>query len=146
LTDHGTLDRKRLGSLVFGDPSARTRLEAITHPRIRAELRRRLANLRRGPTPPHIAVAVIPLLYETGADRDVDVTVVVFAPDAEQARRLMARDGLSEAEAQARVRAQMPVDEKRQRAEFVLDASGSLEETAKRAQKLWHRLMVRAGS
>ena len=134
LTDHGTLDRKRLGSLVFADPDLRGRLERITHPRIRDELRRRLAELRSASHPPQVVIAVIPLLFETGAERDVDVTVAVVAPDAEQARRLMARDGLSRPDAEARVRAQMPVDEKRRRADFVIDASGTLEETATQTQ------------
>jgi len=145
LTDHGTLDRKRLGSLVFADPDLRGRLERITHPRIRDELRRRLAELRSASHPPQVVIAVIPLLFETGAERDVDVTVAVVAPDAEQARRLMARDGLSRPDAEARVRAQMPVDEKRRRADFVIDASGTLEETATQTQKLWDGLRVRAG-
>jgi len=144
LTDHGTLDRKRLGFLVFADPDLRERLQRITHPRIRDQLRRRLAELRSASHPPQVVIAVIPLLFETGAERDVDVTVAVVAPDAEQARRLMARDGLSRPDAEARVRAQMPVDEKRRRADFVVDASGSLEETAKQTQKLWDGLRVRA--
>jgi dephospho-CoA kinase len=146
LTDQGTLDRKRLGSLVFADPALRRRLEGITHPRIRQALRGRLAALRGVPHPPPVVIAVIPLLFETGAERDVDLTVAVVAPEAEQVRRLMARDRLGRTEAEARVRAQMPVDEKRKRADFVVEAAGSLEETAEQAQKLWGRLMERAGA
>jgi dephospho-CoA kinase len=142
LTAQGTLDRKRLGSLVFGQEPARRRLEAITHPRIRAELRQRLERLRRQPHPPAVAVAVIPLLYETGAQTEVDVVVVVSASAAEQVRRLMVRDGLSREEAQARVAAQMPIEEKARRADFVIDASGRLEETAQQVAKLWHRLIA----
>jgi len=143
LTAQGTLDRKRLGSLVFGREQARRRLEAITHPRIRAELRRRLEELRRQPHPPAVAVAVIPLLYEAGAEKEVEmVVVVVSAPAAEQVRRLMARNGLSREEAQARVAAQMPIEEKARRADFVVDAAGRLEETAQQVAKLWHRLIM----
>lgn len=136
----GTLDRRRLGSLVFCQAQARRRLEEITHPRIRAEMIRRLDELRRQPQPPAVAVVVIPLLYESGSERDVDVVVVVTAPPEEQVRRLMTRDGLSRDEAQARVSAQMPTQEKAQRADFVIDASGSIEETQSEAAKLWRRL------
>ena len=117
LADDGTLDRKRLGSLVFS----------------RAQARRR-------PQPPAVVIVVIPLLYESGAERDVEVVVVVTAPPEEQVRRLMARDGLSRDEAQARVFAQMPTQEKARRADFVIDASGSIEETRSQAAKLWPRL------
>lgn len=144
LTPQGTLDRKRLGSLVFRDERSRRWLEQITHPSIRAELRRRLDALRRGPQPPAVAVAVIPLLYEAGAEGEVDVVAAVVAPAAEQVRRLMARDGLALHEAEARVAAQAPADEKSRRADFVLDASGTIEETAEQAAKLWQWLIGRA--
>jgi len=142
LTAQGTLDRKRLGSLVFSDEPARRRLEAITHPRILAEMRRRLEQLRRRPQPPPVALAVIPLLYEVGAESEVDTVVVVSVPAAEQVRRLMAREGLSREQAQARVQAQMPVAEKERRADFVIQAWGSREETAEQAAKLWQRLIA----
>ncbi|HUT74277.1 MAG TPA: dephospho-CoA kinase [Armatimonadota bacterium] len=145
LTAQGTLDRKRLGSLVFDDPQARRRLEEITHPRIILEMRRRLEALRRRRRPPALAVAVIPLLYEAGAESEVDVVVAVTAPAEQQVRRVMARDGLTREQAQARVAAQMPVEEKARRAGFVVDASGSLEETARQVAKLWGRLVSAAG-
>ena len=145
LTEQGTLDRKRLGSLVFEREPARRRLEAITHPRIREQMRRRLADLRRQAQPPAVAVVVIPLLYETGSESEVEVVVAVTAPASEQVRRLMARDGLSPGEAAARVAAQMPAEEKARRADFVVATSGSVEETVRQAEKLWQRLIQRAG-
>jgi len=145
ITEQGTLDRKRLGFLVFGDPGARRRLEQITHPRIRAEMRRRLQELRRRPQPPAVVVVVIPLLYEAGAQDEVDAVAAVSAPPEEQVRRLMARDGLPRAQAQARVQAQLPAAEKAARADFVVDASGTVEETARQAAKLWAWVTSGAG-
>jgi dephospho-CoA kinase len=144
VTADGTLDRKRLGSLVFEQAPARRRLEQITHPRIRAEMLRRLEQLRRQPRPPPVVVVVIPLLYEAGAERDVDTVVVVTAPPEDQVQRLMARDGLSRDHAQARVSAQMPTQEKARRADFVVDASGAIEETRRQAAKLWARFVEMA--
>lgn len=145
LTAQGTLDRKRLGSLVFGDESARRRLEQITHPRIMAEMRQRLEQLRGAPHPPPVAVAVIPLLYEAGVQDEVDVVVVVTASPQEQLRRLMQRDGLSREQAQARLRAQLPLADKERRADFVVDTAGRLEDTARQVAKLWARLTGRPG-
>jgi len=145
VTANGTLDRKRLGSLVFREAEARARLEQMTHPRIAAELRRRLERLRRDPRPPRVAVAVIPLLYEVGAEGEVDKVVVVTAPAQAQVRRLMARDRLGREDAEARVRAQVPVAEKARRADFVIDASGSIEETAGQVAKAWAWLTGDAG-
>lgn len=142
---NGTLDRKRLGSFVFRQAQARARLEQITHPRIAAELRRRLQRLRRDPCPPQVAVAVIPLLYEVGVEGEVDTVVAVAAPPEVLVQRLMARDGLVREEAEARVGAQMPVEEKARRADFVVDASGSIEETAGQVAKLWTWLIGQAG-
>ena len=107
--------------------------------------RRRLERLRRDPRPPRVAVAVIPLLYEVGAEGEVDKVVVVTAPAQAQVRRLMARDRLGREDAEARVRVQMPVAEKARRADFVIDASGSIEETAGQVAKAWASLTGDAG-
>jgi dephospho-CoA kinase len=140
LTPEGTLDRKRLGALVFSDPERRRQLERITHPHIRAEMRQRLERLRRGANPPVVAVVVIPLLYETGAEAEVDVVVVAAARGEDQVRRLMARDCLTREQAEARVAAQMRIAEKAERADFVLDTSAGLEETARQVANLMRRL------
>jgi len=140
LTPEGTLDRKRLGSLVFSDPERRRQLERITHPPIRAEMRRRLERLRLGANPPAVAVAVIPLLYETGAEAEVDVVVAVAASREDQVSRLMARGGLTRDQAEARLAAQMPTADKARRADFVLDTSASLEETARQVANIIRRL------
>jgi dephospho-CoA kinase len=115
----GALDRKALGALVFADPAARKRLEAITHPAIRAAM---VAETRRLAEAGHdLAFYDTPLLYEVGLDQAMALTVVVFAPPEAQLARLMARDGLGRAEAEARLAAQLPVAEKAARADVVID-------------------------
>jgi dephospho-CoA kinase len=115
----GALDRKALGALVFADPGARRRLEAITHPAIRAAMVAETARL--GAEGHELVFYDTPLLYEVGLDAAVALVVVVFAPPAAQVARLAARDGLSRAEAEARLAAQLPVAEKAARADVIVD-------------------------
>ncbi len=122
LAPDGALDRKRMGALVFSDPGARRRLEAITHPAVRlamAEETRRLSDAGHD-----LAFYDTPLLYEVGLDRALDAVVVVWAPPAVQRARIVARDGLSPDEADARLAAQLPIDEKAARADFVVENAG----------------------
>jgi len=114
----GDLDRRRMAERIFSDPSARARLESIVHPRVRALFRRERERL----TGDGHAVAFydVPLLYEVGLDREVDLVIVVWAPREAQVARLAARDGLSCAQAEARLAAQMPIDEKAARADVVV--------------------------
>lgn len=128
LADNGSLDRTRLGEIVFADAGARTDLEAIIHP----EVRRRIAELQadlaargyRG-----AAIADIPLLFETGRQADFDVIVVVACEPARQKARLMERDGLSEEAADQRLAAQMPIAEKVRRADHVIRTDGTFADT-----------------
>ncbi|MBK9519523.1 MAG: dephospho-CoA kinase [Anaeromyxobacter sp.] len=115
----GTLDRQALGALVFADPAARRRLEAITHPAIRQAM---LAETARLAAAGHdLAFYDAPLLFEVGLDQAMALVVVVFAPPEAQLARLAARDGLSRAQAEARLAAQLPVAEKAARADVVVD-------------------------
>ena len=116
----GTIDRRELGRLVFADADARRRLESIVHPAIRAAEQALL-----GEATGAAAVVDAALLVETGAHLRFDRLVVVHCEPREQLRRLMARDGLPEAAARARIAAQMPAGEKRGFAHYVIDASGS---------------------
>ncbi len=118
----GELDRKRMASQVFADPAARARLEAIVHPAVREAMRRETARLAAEGRP--LAFYDVPLLYEVGMDRQVDAVAVVWAPRDAQLARLRARDGLSQVEAEARLAAQIPVDEKAARADFVVVNDG----------------------
>jgi dephospho-CoA kinase len=130
----GALDRKRMAALVFSDPDARRRLEAITHPAVRlamAEETRRLAGAGHA-----LAFYDTPRLYEVGLDGALDSVVVVWAPADVQRARIVARDGLSPAEADARIAAQLPVDEKAARADFVVENTGAPDELGAKADRL----------
>jgi dephospho-CoA kinase len=134
LAADGSVDRRRLGEVVFADPAARARLNAIVHPRVREEEARRAA-LPSG----HEGAVVITdaaLLVEAGVHLRFDRLVVVHCSAREQVRRLMQRDGLDEGAARARVDAQMPVEEKRRFAHLEVDATSSLAETDQAADGL----------
>jgi dephospho-CoA kinase len=125
----GSLDRARLGSIVFRNPAARRDLEAIVHPFVYRAIKEWFADCERTVVPPGMAMADIPLLYETGRHADFDVVVVVAcSPDLQRAR-VIARDGISGDEADRRIRAQLSIEEKRRRADHVIDTSGSVAET-----------------
>ncbi|MBI1724736.1 MAG: dephospho-CoA kinase [Candidatus Tectomicrobia bacterium] len=142
LSPDGSLDRSRLGGLVFSDEAKRRRLEAILHPRIRAEQDRRLQELEEEGVP--VAVVDAALMVEAGAWRRFDLLVVVDSREADQIARLMERNGLDEAAARARVRAQMPLSEKVKYADRVVDNRGALEELEGRAEALADWLLERA--
>lgn len=126
----GTLDRGRLGSIVFGDAAARRKLESILHPRIRAEMARQMEYWAQA-DPGSLTIVDIPLLFESGLDKlyDFKDIVVVYATRDAQLERLMARDGMSREEAEKRLAAQMPIEEKRALADVVIDNGGSLRDT-----------------
>jgi dephospho-CoA kinase len=111
-----------MAARVFADPQARARLEAIVHPAVRERMQAETARLSAAGH--DLAFYDVPLLYEVGLDRELEAVAVVWAPRPAQLERLRARDGLSEAEAEARLAAQLPVDEKAARADFVVENGG----------------------
>jgi dephospho-CoA kinase len=134
LTPEGDLDRRRMAALVFADPTARARLEAITHPAIRRAMReevRRLSDEGRD-----LAFYEAPLLFEVGLDREVDCVVLVYAPPEIQERRLQERDGLRAEEVRARLAAQMPIEEKAARADVLVENEGDPAALAGKASAL----------
>ena len=134
LGEDGALDRKALAAIVFADAAARTRLNAIVHPRVREEEARRRAGAAANPEA--VAITDAALLVEAGQHLRFDRLVVVHCEPAEQLRRLMTRDGIPEAAARARIAAQMPVQEKRRFAHLEVDATGTLEATDRAADGL----------
>ena len=130
------VDRQKLGAAVFGDPTALKRLEAIVHPAV-GELRQ--AFLREHSAAPLI-VFDIPLLYEKGGPHGLDAVAVVSAPAAMQRARVLARPGMSEAKFAQILELQVPDAEKRARADYVIDAGVSLEQTRHAVQRLIHTL------
>ena len=144
LARDGSLDRKRLGALVFSDAEARKRLNAITHPLVRALSQERFAELtRQGVT---LAGYDVPLLFEVGLDTVLRPIVVVAASESAQLERILARDGLTETEARARIAAQLPLAEKQRRADYVLDNNGSPAELPARVDRLLEKLRASAGA
>jgi dephospho-CoA kinase len=139
----GALDRKHLGNIVFSDAEARTRLEGLLHPLIRAAQKRHLAELeRRGEL---LACYEAPLLVEVGLAPELRPLVVVSADEATQIARAKTRDGLDEAAARARLAAQMPLAEKRALADYVIDNSGSVEDARAETDRVLDAVCERLG-
>jgi dephospho-CoA kinase len=134
--DAGRLDRSRLGRIVFADSDARRDLERIVHPAVRA----RAAELERAAPPDAVVVHVIPLLVETGQQDQFDFVVVVDVDPAIQLARLVARDGLDAADAQARLAAQASQQERRAVTDVVIDNGGSVTDLKARIGPLWQFL------
>lgn len=128
LNEDGTLDRKKLGSIVFQQPDERKALEAITHPAIRREMRERAAAYELQ-HPDKLVVSDIPLLYESGLEDGFEEVMVVYVPRSVQRDRLMSRDGMTAAQAEARMDVQMDIERKKQLADIVIDNSGLWPET-----------------
>jgi dephospho-CoA kinase len=131
LTAEGLVDRQKLGSIVFADPARLARLNLIVHPPVLAEQSRQLVAI--GQADPHaIAVVEAALLIEAGFDKKLEFIVVTWCTPEQQLERLTAPGkgrGLSVEQAQQRIAAQMPTEEKRRRADKVVDCSGTLEHT-----------------
>lgn len=127
----GTLDRAALGRLVFADEDARHALEAILHPLVRRKME---AEIESAQSP--IVVLDVPLLFEAGMEDMADEVWVTTAPRETQIARVMARDGKTRAEAEARIKSQMPASEKLRRADAVIDTSVSKQETRERLRAL----------
>ncbi len=144
LTREKTLDRARLGEIIFRDPAKKEILERILHPRIIAEQDRRLDALEAaGETP--CAVVDAALMIESGGWKRFDAIVVVDCDEAQQIARLRSRNEMSEAEAMRRIGAQMPLREKVGYADYVIDNRGSVAETLRQVEALLESLAVRQG-
>jgi dephospho-CoA kinase len=131
----GAVDRAALGAIVFADPALRAELEAITHPRIRELMAARIQAALASPAP--LVVADIPLLFEGGNPSGYPETLLVYAPQPVQMQRMLDRDGIDEAAALQRLAAQLPIDEKRHRATWVIDNGGTVEATAAQVDSWW---------
>jgi dephospho-CoA kinase len=141
LQPDGTLDRKKLGAIVFGDAARRKRLEQITHPAIRDRFLRRLADLEaRGFD--GIVLWDAPVMIESGGYKAMDKLVVVATDEATQAARLRARDGIDAAEAERKIRSQMPVAEKAKLADYVIDNAGDRAATERQVREV-HAALLR---
>ncbi|NLA58167.1 MAG: dephospho-CoA kinase [Firmicutes bacterium] len=138
----GELNRGKLGRLVFQDAAARQRLNEIVHPKVIAMMERDIqAAAEQGEA---LIFVDVPLLYEIGLDKRMDTVIVVNVDPEIQLQRLQQRDSLSREEAQRRVDSQMPLALKVQQAEYVIDNSGSIEETLSQVKKIVDELLARS--
>jgi len=148
IAEDGSLDREALGAVVFRDEKARARLGSIVHPPVIAEMMRRAKAAVEAGDP--LVVLDIPLLFEgrvsgrgSGASMNFDETVCVWVSRDVQIERTMSRDGCDTAEAERRIEAQLPIDEKREMADHVIDNSGAIENTRQQVAALVTRLTDR---
>ena len=140
LSADGSVDRRKLGAIVFADPVARHQLEAVVHP---AVYRTIAAGLRAfelvGDSP--IAVVDVPLLYETGHEKDFDRVIVTSCSPERQLARLWDR-GMTDADARQRIAAQWPTEKKASRADFVIRTDGSFEDTDRQVDEVLRDLRI----
>lgn len=141
LAADGSLDREKLGAIVFSDERARKTLQAITHPRIAKLSAERIAALLAGPTP--YVVYDAPLLVEVGAHKGFAALIVVAASEATQVARLRVREGLSELECRQRIAAQLPLARKIEVADYVIHNDGTLAEFEQRTREVHREILER---
>ena len=139
--EDGTLDRKALGAIVFAEPARRKRLEEITHPAIAGRQQRILSVLDEEAFE-GIVIWDVALLFETGGVAKMDRVVVVYADPETELARLIARDGMTETAARARMQSQMPVAEKAKRAHYVIDNSGDRAHTERQVKVVYEALLA----
>jgi len=132
-----TINRTALGKVIFADPAARLRLEAITHPAIRRRAEEELLQLKQ--TGARVVIYMAPLLIEAGATSRVDEIWVVYVDRETQLKRVMARDQVTMEEAQQKIAAQMPMEVKKLHGSVVIDNRGSKKELATLVRELWER-------
>lgn len=142
LDESGELNRRKLGAVVFKDPALRQKLEAILHPRIRERFQDVLITLAAAGH--KLVIYEVPLLFETGLDRQVKAVILVSAPEAQRIARVMARDRLTEPEVRARLAAQLDDASRRARAHFILENDKDLDHLRQQVQDLLPAL--RSGS
>ena len=141
LHDDGTVNRVKLGAIVFGSPAERAALNAIVHPAVFEEWRRRIDETERTK---HDAVIIsdVPLLIEAGMQSLFDCIILVYLPPEAQIERIMKRNGFSRREAQERLAAQMPIGDKIPLCDFVIENDGSIIETERKVDEVWNALVA----
>lgn len=137
-TSNGVVDRGLLSEMLLRDPGGFKRLEAIVHPLVREREHAFLEDARSAGHP--LALIDIPLLYETGAEDRVDAVVVVSCGPEIQRKRVLARPGMTEQKFEAIFARQVPDDEKRRRADFVIDTSKGIEPAKEQVEDIIRRL------
>ena len=137
-----TIDRRKLGDIVFADREKLDLLNRLVHPAVFEEWHRRIEEIRKA-QPDAIVLSDIPLLIEAGMKPMVDLILLVYVPPEEQIARLMARNGYSREDAEKRIASQMPIGEKLPHADIVVRNDGSPETTRKALNAIWTELIKR---
>ncbi len=135
----GAIDRRKLGARVFADAEQLRQLNALLHPRIIARVEE-LAREHQARDPHAVVIVDAALIFESGIGGTLRKVIVAWCRPEQQLERLMAKLGVSRQEAERRIRAQMPLEEKRRRADYVIDCSGSKEETRRQVEALFPEL------
>ncbi len=141
LTPDGELDRRKLGAVVFKDPSQRVRLEGILHPRIRDSFQDVLTALEA--TGQHLVVYEVPLLFENNLEKQMKAVILISAPEEQRIARVMARDKLNVDDVRARMAAQMDDQTRRSKAQYVLENDGDLEYLRAQVEALLAKIQPR---
>ncbi len=139
LKEDQTIDRLRLGEFVFSNPEQLKKLNSLTHPHVMNEFKNRIREIATA-HPEAVIGLEVPLLYETNMDKMCDQVWVVWVDHETQLQRLMARDGLDREDAEKRIAAQMPLDEKARLAQVVIDNRYSLEHTQRQVARYFQEI------
>jgi len=139
LREDGEIDREKLGRIIFNDATQKAALNRIVHPFVFEGMKKRMQEIR-ALNPETVVIQDIPLLFESGMHRQLPTIIVVYVPETLQFLRLMKRNHLSAAEARARIRSQIPIEEKRKLADILIDNSGSMEQTRERSLEVYAML------
>src|SRR5208283_2053198 len=143
LLPNGEIDRRKLGEIVFNDEEQRTWLNKCLHPRVFEAFLASVRNMKNRP-PGTVIVLDAVLLIETGHDKKMDRTVVVYAEPEQQLERLMRRNSFTQEQALARIRSQMSLGEKRRHADYVIDNTGSRDYTERQTKEVFAKLKQEA--
>lgn len=136
----GGVDRRKLGEIVFHDQKRLKELEQILHPQVIREIKRQITHYRNA-AKSKVLILDVPLLFESGLDRAVDMTIVVKAAQREQIFRSAQRLGLDKKQALRRIQAQMPLKEKILLSDIVIDNGGSIIKTRQQVKEIWESLI-----
>ena len=139
LSPDNTIDRSKLGKIVFNEPSQLQRLNGITHPKIIAEEKKRIQSILKI-NPKTIIVVNAALLIESGNYKNMDKVIVVYVDEKVQIERAMKRDHLSLSEVQKRIDAQIPLNKKSKYADFLIDNNGTVKNTKEQVEKVFKTL------
>jgi dephospho-CoA kinase len=145
LNDDRTINREKLGAIVFHDEEKLARLNEIVHPVVFEEWNRRLAEIHKR-NPHAIVISDIPLLFEVGMKHLLDVVILVSISPEDQIQRLIQRNGYSREDANARLASQMPIADKIPHADYVIDNRGPIEKTGAAVHEVWKELKEKKGT